>query len=95
MQLLDKTEWRLAQVFANENPEVVKQWSTIRTKSSQNRKSNSSRTKRIPLHHACLKLRSETKSKADAADAILTLVEIYPDGARQRENRHGCLPLHL
>ena len=31
----------------------------------------------------------------EACKAILTILEIYPEAARERESRHGCLPLHL
>lgn len=31
----------------------------------------------------------------EACKAILTLLEIHPEAASQRESRHGCLPLHL
>lgn len=31
----------------------------------------------------------------EACKAILTLIEVYPEAASDRESRHGCLPLHL
>jgi len=50
---------------------------------------------RLPIHHACLKLRKEFMNKDLAISAILRLLEEYPEAARMRESRHGCLPLHL
>eukprot|EP00586_Coscinodiscus_wailesii_P014460 CAMPEP_0172520100 /NCGR_PEP_ID=MMETSP1066-20121228/291804_1 /TAXON_ID=671091 /ORGANISM="Coscinodiscus wailesii, Strain CCMP2513" /LENGTH=729 /DNA_ID=CAMNT_0013302799 /DNA_START=129 /DNA_END=2315 /DNA_ORIENTATION=+ len=54
-----------------------------------------SKSKRQPLHHACLKLRCEKENRAAAAECVRTLVELGPEVAGQRESRHGCLPLHL
>ncbi len=31
----------------------------------------------------------------EACKAILTILEICPEAAQQRESRHGCLPIHL
>ena len=31
----------------------------------------------------------------EACKAILTILEVYPDVVKERETRHGCLPLHL
>mmetsp|Transcript_9219 Transcript_9219/g.19874 ORF Transcript_9219/g.19874 Transcript_9219/m.19874 type:complete len:759 (-) Transcript_9219:120-2396(-) len=64
-------------------------------------------SKRLALHHACFKLRSagafpmdpDRPSSEDTfiqiCKFILLLVKLYPEGAGQRETRHGCLPIHL
>ena len=62
------------------------------------------------LHHACQKMRSvhtniysSRSSKAEdyedeyieACKCILTLIQLHPEACKERESRHGCLPLHL
>jgi len=66
-------------------------------------------TNRLALHQACFKLRAASTSTVKCYDSkiaeedpfvevcrfILFLIEMYPDACRERETRHGCLPLHL
>lgn len=64
-------------------------------------------SKRLALHHACFKLRSAgsypMQSDVPSSDDpfiqickfILLLVKLHPEGAGERETRHGCLPIHL
>ncbi|KAL7571736.1 hypothetical protein ACA910_002835 [Epithemia clementina (nom. ined.)] len=75
--------------------------------SASSGKARISGSKRLALHHACFKLRSagsypmqaEIHSSEDdfiqICKFILLLVKLYPEGAGQRETRHGCLPIHL
>ena len=75
--------------------------------SSSTGKPRVSGSKRLALHHACFKLRSagaypmvpNLPASEDPfiqiCKLILLLVKLHPDGAGQRETRHGCLPIHL
>eukprot|EP00536_Pseudo-nitzschia_multiseries_P003045 jgi/Psemu1/184907/e_gw1.43.195.1 len=65
--------------------------------------------KRLALHHACFKLRAASASTAkyynskaieddpfiELCRLILCLIVINPDACKERESRHGCMPLHL
>lgn len=92
--LIENRDWKGVIERARQYPNEVKQWAILPSKSQI-------KTKRLPLHHACLKLHTSSHkdnipfSKADAASAICTLIRIYPKAASLRESRHGCLPLHL
>eukprot|EP00522_Entomoneis_paludosa_P010037 CAMPEP_0172466456 /NCGR_PEP_ID=MMETSP1065-20121228/56179_1 /TAXON_ID=265537 /ORGANISM="Amphiprora paludosa, Strain CCMP125" /LENGTH=711 /DNA_ID=CAMNT_0013223259 /DNA_START=428 /DNA_END=2560 /DNA_ORIENTATION=- len=102
-------QWEKAIDRVKRHTREAKTWATIRTKSqtevsSSTGKPKVSGSKRLALHHACFKLRSagafpmmseESDPFIQICKFILLLVKLYPDGAGQRETRHGCLPLHL
>lgn len=99
-------EWDKANERLQRKPSEAKVWATLRSSSSTPSSSSSAPaqpTKRLALHHACFKLRSAgvvyENAKEDpfvlTCQFILKLIELYPDAARHRETRHGCLPLHL
>lgn len=104
---MEAGDWARATERAKAHPREVKNWASIRSKSSAGERKVSS-AKRLALHHACFKLRSSAALPASTGSAynytdpfvevsrfILLLLEIYPEAASLRESRHGCLPLHL
>lgn len=102
---MEQGDWEKATNRAKNFPREVKTWATLRTKSMADAGTQKvSGTKRLALHHACFKLRSEsvetgidstTDPFIEVCKFILFLLELYPEAASQRESRHGCLPLHL
>jgi len=100
---------------AESHPGEAKIWVPIPVKSSSrsvvgagNEGKPVSTKKRLPLHHACLKLRAASASTAKRSDfnlaeedifvvlcrLILLLIKIYPQACGENES-HGCMPLHL
>eukprot|EP00581_Thalassiosira_minuscula_P009944 CAMPEP_0183709466 /NCGR_PEP_ID=MMETSP0737-20130205/5506_1 /TAXON_ID=385413 /ORGANISM="Thalassiosira miniscula, Strain CCMP1093" /LENGTH=962 /DNA_ID=CAMNT_0025937581 /DNA_START=179 /DNA_END=3067 /DNA_ORIENTATION=+ len=55
------------------------------THTSTNSSSSSNNTRRI----------IEEDEYIEACKCILTLIRIHPEACKERESRHGCLPLHL
>eukprot|EP00535_Pseudo-nitzschia_heimii_P006196 CAMPEP_0197187024 /NCGR_PEP_ID=MMETSP1423-20130617/15078_1 /TAXON_ID=476441 /ORGANISM="Pseudo-nitzschia heimii, Strain UNC1101" /LENGTH=753 /DNA_ID=CAMNT_0042638497 /DNA_START=59 /DNA_END=2320 /DNA_ORIENTATION=- len=100
---IEAGDFRRAMERAKRHPRELRTWASIKIKKT------SDTTKRLALHQACFKLRSASTSmvechNSDAAGAdpfievcrfILFLVEMYPNACKERETRHGCLPLHL
>jgi len=101
---IEAGDFRRAMERAQRHPREVKTWASIKIKSS-----SADTTKRLALHQACFKLRAASTSMVRSYDSttaeddpfvevcrfILFLIEMYPDACRERETRHGCLPLHL
>lgn len=82
-------DWTKATDRIRKHPREAKTWATLRTKTIET-------TKRLPLHHACFKLRTaKDDSFLKVGRFILTILTVYPEAAGMRETRHGCLPLHL
>lgn len=84
---------------AKRHPREARAWASIKIKSS-----SGETTKRLALHQACFKLRTAGASTVTTTEEdpfiqvcrfILFLIELNPDACRERETRHGCLPLHL
>jgi len=99
---------RRAAERARRHPKEVKTWASIKIKSAAGvgDQESPATIKRLALHHACFKLRTNARNVGrdvvieedpfiEACRFILLLVEIYPDACGMRETRHGCLPLHL
>lgn len=107
---MEAGEWLKAEERLARHPREVKTWATLKTKNTDNgldlvSSQQKGGTQRLALHHACFKLRS-AGSSAPPADGqpdpfaqicrfILLVLRVYPEAARERETRHGCLPLHL
>lgn len=101
---MESGDWEKATDRIRRHPKEAKTWASLKTKSAvSGSESKTSNTKRLALHHACFKLRGAGARPAIVKDDpfvevcrfILLLIEVYPEGAEKRENRHGCLPLHL
>ena len=98
---MEMGNWDKATERAKAHPREVKTWTSLRTKNAINDSVNV--TKRLALHHACFKLRSVVESSTDSMEDpfvevcrfILLLISLYPEAARERESRHGCMPIHL
>lgn len=86
---IESLNWQNALNHLELYPNDAKVWEKINVRSS------SSQTERLPLHHACLKLRMKEHDKKSAIKLIIKLIDLFPEGCRMRETRHGCLPLHL
>jgi len=91
---IENLQWDNVLKRIDSHPEEVRMWAKIRMKSSSEPKTHH-HIQRLPLHHACLKLRTEYVNKNLAVSAVQKLLKEYPEAAALRENRHGCLPLHL
>jgi len=98
---METGDWDKATQRMRRHPREVKTWATLRTKSDSG---GSGGTKRLALHHACFKLRSAGSTPPpvhgeDPFEAvchfILQMIRLYPAACKERESRHGCLPLHL
>mmetsp|Transcript_7492 Transcript_7492/g.10874 ORF Transcript_7492/g.10874 Transcript_7492/m.10874 type:complete len:609 (-) Transcript_7492:124-1950(-) len=98
LALIESGNWVEATELVRKNPEEAFKWASIKSKSRRNlnegSQSSTTSARRLPLHHACLKLRSCCNKKA-AADLISALLVAYPGAAKERETKHGCLPIHL
>jgi ankyrin repeat protein len=75
-------------------PEEAARWASVKSSSRSQAGRKAEGALRLPLHHACLKLRNCSQKHA-AAETIAALLEAHPNAAKERESKHGCLPLHL
>jgi len=104
--LIENGDWEGATQLIQKHPEEASIWASIKSRSASSRSaiapvSSSTNTaqqvstvRRLPLHHACLKLRNCPRKQV-AADLINALLVAFPDAAKERETKHGCLPIHL
>jgi len=108
---IEAGDFRRAMERAKRHPREVRTWASIKIKSASksNFPGDLGTTKRLALHQACFKLRVASTSTVKCYDSkiteedpfvevcrfILFLIETHPDACRERETRHGCLPLHL
>jgi len=88
---IESLNWENVLQRLKKYPNEAQCWEKIRVRKT----SSWIKTERLPIHHACLKLRMEIHSKKLAIKVINELIDLYPDGCGMRESRHGCLPLHL
>lgn len=102
---IENGDWEGATQLIQNHPEEASTWASIKSRSASSRGTTTSASntsspvvvstvRRLPLHHACLKLRN-CPNKQAAADLINALLLAYPDAAKERETKHGCLPIHL
>jgi len=111
---IEAGDFRKATERAARHPREVQMWGSNKISKSNSSASGddkqSESTQRLPLHHACMKLRSATASPVyksnhsqtaeedpfvEVCRFILFLIEMYPAACAERETRHGCFPLHL
>lgn len=101
--LIENGDWEGATQLVQNHPEEASIWASIKSRSASSRSATApanfsaqqvSTVRRLPLHHACLKLRNCPRKQV-AADLINALLVAFPDGAKERETKHGCLPIHL
>lgn len=93
--LLESGDWIRATDRVREFPEEAKKWACVKPSRSRTGQPTADEgAMRLPLHHACLKLRN-CSQKLAASETIDALLNAFPEAAKERESKHGCLPLHL